>query len=187
MKWGSITVPTMNGPVHIAITRSIRKEHVVEFERLLGEFSRESMSDPGARGVLLLHPPPGSNSTEFGILRTFASAAERDAFYRSERYQQWLKMIAPLVEGEAQWRELSGLEAWFRNPYEAPPRWKMALVTWLAVWPVSVFVHALLDPLFPSAWPKVAVAAFVAAGIVLILTWVAMPLLVRMARPWLRR
>ena len=28
-----------------------------------------------------MHPPPGSGSTEYGILRSFASAAERDAFY----------------------------------------------------------------------------------------------------------
>jgi antibiotic biosynthesis monooxygenase (ABM) superfamily enzyme len=62
----------------------------------------------------------------------------------------------------------------------------MALLTWLAVWPVSLIVPAALLPLLGARLPDFLFAGCVAAGIVVILTWGAMPLLVRLARPWLQ-
>jgi len=82
---------------------------------------------------------------------------------------------------------LSGLEAWFRGGGEPlPPRWKMALLTWPAVWFVSMLVRAVVAPAIGPNLPQVLESGVVTAGVVAILTWVAMPLVVRMARPWLR-
>ena len=64
----------MEETIHIAVTRQVRKEHAPEFERLLADFAGQSLHVPGSRGVHLLFPPPGSDSTEYGILRSFASA-----------------------------------------------------------------------------------------------------------------
>jgi antibiotic biosynthesis monooxygenase (ABM) superfamily enzyme len=47
-------------------------------------------------------------------------------------------------------------------------------------------VPALLNPLIGQQVPGVIFAGTVAAGIVLVLTWVAMPVLVRLASNWLR-
>ena len=176
----------MDESIHIAITRRVRKSRVAEFERVLAEFASRSLAEPGARGVHCLYPPPGSDSTEYGIMRSFASAADRDKFYQTPLYREWLAQIEPLVEGEPTYRQLDGLEAWFRNPHgPMPPRWKMALLTWIAVWPVSIFVPAILVPVLGPNFPQVLAAGLIAAGIVIVLTWVAMPLLVKIAHPWL--
>jgi antibiotic biosynthesis monooxygenase (ABM) superfamily enzyme len=176
----------MDEPIHIAITLSVRKPHVAEFERALGDFASRSFAEPGARGVQCLYPPPRSASTEYGILRSFASAADRDAFYRSALFKDWLARIEPMVEGQSTRRQLYGLEAWFRDLKEPmPPRWKMALLTWIAVWLASMFMRAVLAPALGPNVPQVLEAALVAAGVVIILTWVAMPLLVKTAHPWL--
>ncbi len=176
----------MGEPIHIAITRRVRKSHVAQFEHALAEFARRSLAEPGARGVHCLHPPPGSDSTEYGIMRSFASTADRDAFYQTPLYQEWLARIEPMVEGEATYRQLDGLEAWFRNPHGLmPPRWKMASLTWIAVWPVSMLVPTILMPLLGQNFPQIFTAGLIAAGIVVVLTWVAMPLLVKAAHPWL--
>ena len=60
---------------------------------------------------------------------------------------------------------MEGLGAWFRNPH-APmaPRWKMALLTWNAVWPVSILVPAMLMPLLGPNSPQVLTAGLIAAG-----------------------
>lgn len=175
----------MGGPVHIAITRRARKERVGEFEAALTEFARRSLHEPGTRGVFLLHPTD-STSTEYGIFRSFASAADREAFYKSDLYADWEKRVAPLVEGQPVCRELTGLEAWFRNPGETmPPRWKMAVLTWIAVWPVSMVVPAIVLPLLSPKFNSILAAGLIAAGIVTILTWIAMPLLTKLAHPWL--
>ncbi len=177
----------MSEDIHIAITRRVRSGHLAAFERLLADFSSRSLAEPGARGMHFLHPPPGSDSAEYGILHSFSSEAERDAFYRSPLYRQWLKDIAPLTEGKAIHRELSGLEAWFRHPGEPiPPRWKMAVLTWLAVWPVSMIVPAAVLPIVSPFLHPILASGTIAAGIVSVLTWMAMPLLVKMAHPWLQ-
>jgi antibiotic biosynthesis monooxygenase (ABM) superfamily enzyme len=136
--------------------------------------------------VQCLYPPPGSASSEYGILRSFANAADRDAFYGSACFKDWLARIAPMVESESTRRQLYGLEAWFRDPKEPmPPRWKMALLTWIAAWPASLLTQAVLALALGRNIPQVLEAALVAVGLVVILTWVAMPVLVRMAHPWL--
>jgi uncharacterized protein len=177
----------MDEPIHIAIMLRVRKPHVAEFERALADFARRSMAAPGARGVQCLYPAPGSASTDYGIMRSFAGAGERDAFYGSPLFKDWLAEIEPMVEGKSTQRELSGLEAWFRDGGEPlPPRWKMALLTWPAVWLVSMLVRAIVAPTLGPVLPQVLESGVVTAGVVVILTWVAMPFLVKAARPWLR-
>lgn len=54
----------------------------------------------------------------------------------------------------------------------------------LGVWPVSMLVPWLLNP-FIGRLSLALQALFIAAGIVILLTWVGMPVLVRILRPWL--
>jgi uncharacterized protein len=175
-----------NQPIHVAITRRIKPGCEAEFQEALREFFTTSFGQAGVRGASMLVPPPGSTSSEYGILRTFANERERDVFYASPLFQSWKERVRPLTEGEAVQRQLQGLEAWFRHPeLPNPPQWKMALLTFIAVWPVSMAVPALLTPWIGTAVSPVIFAGAVAAGIVVILTWIAMPILVRQAREWL--
>jgi uncharacterized protein len=177
----------MDEPIHIAITLRVRKTHVAEFERALADYASRSLAEPGARGMHCLYPPPGSASTEYGIMRSFASHADRDAFYRTSLFKDWLARVEPMVEGESTRRQLHGLEAWFRDSNEPmPARWKMALLTWIAVWPVSMLMRAILAPVLGPKVPQVLEAGLVAASVVATLTWVAMPIVVKIAHPWLR-
>lgn len=177
----------MNQPVHIAITRRIKPGREAEFQAALREFFQTSFANTGVYGAGMLVPAPGSDSSEFGILRTFANERERDAFYASSEFKAFDARVRPLTDGEPERHQLTGLEAWFRGPAVAqPPIWKMALLTFIAVWPVSMAVPAALTPLIGQKVPSVIFAGAVAAGIVLVLTWIAMPLLVRLVRPWLQ-
>lgn len=177
----------MNGPIHIAITRRVKPGCEGEFTEALHEFIRASFSYHGVLGAGMVVPAPGSGILEYGILRTFRSEQERDEFYGSSVFRAWEERVRPLVEGEARYRKLHGLEAWFHSPNQPnPPEWKMAFLTFVAVWPVSMAVPALLNPLIGRKVPYFIFAGAVAAGIVLVLTWVAMPVLVKLARHWLR-
>ena len=66
-----------------------------------------------------------------------------------------------------------------------PPRWKMAVLSWMAVWPVSMLMRAILKPVLGPNFPQILAAGLIAAGIVVILYWVVMPLLVKVAHNWL--
>jgi uncharacterized protein len=71
------------------------------------------------------------------------------------------------------------------NKENAPPRWKMALLTWIAVWPTSIFVSQILKPALLRNVPYLLAAGLSAAMMVAILFWIAMPLLTRFTRRWL--
>lgn len=172
--------------VHVLATRRVRPGCEAEFQQALREFFHESYGHSGVIGASMIVPPPGSGSAEFGILRTFTSEQARDEFFDSPLFKAWEERTAPLTEEGWTYRTLSGMEAWFRSPQGPPARWKMALLTWLAVWPVTIGVRAVLLPLLGTAVPSVLFAGVAAAGVVAVLTWVAMPLLVKVARPWLR-
>lgn len=186
MRAANTSSETPEAPIHIVITRRVRPGREVEFQQALREFFQTSFGHAGVLGASMLVPPPGSGSCEFGILRSFASEQERDAFYESPLFRAWEEKVTPLVVDDWSYRHLHGMEAWFRSPQGPPARWKMALLTWVAVWPVSLIVRALLFPVLGSALPAMLFAGVVAAGIVLVLTWGAMPVLARITRRWLQ-
>lgn len=173
------------GPIHVAITRRIKPGREKEFQSALKEFFARTLIQSGVQGASMLVPPPGSSSMEYGIIRSFANAAERDAFYTSPLYLEWKTRIAPISEGEPQTRQLHGLEAFFRQGEPSPPpRWKMAVATYLGVVPVIMTLALTLGPLIRS-WNFVLNNLVFNACVVALLTWVVMPLITRALRGWL--
>jgi antibiotic biosynthesis monooxygenase (ABM) superfamily enzyme len=171
-------------PIHIAITRRVRPGHEAEFQQALREFLQTSFAHGGVQGASMLTPPPGSDTREYGILRTFANEAERDAFYESPMFKEWEARARTLTEGEPVHRQLHGLEAWFRSPHTPPPRWKMAVATFLGVYPTSLFL-ALTVGKAVHTWPLPARSVAIAGCMVALLTWVVMPFVTRLLHGWL--
>jgi len=168
-------------PVHVAITRLVRPGKDAEFERAMYAFIERSIGVHGVTGVHLLRPAPGADSREYGILRSFESREARDDFYASKLFADWEEEVAPLVESGCGKRELHGLEAFFRRGAAgAPPRWKMALLTWMGVFPSVVIWSAVLRPPLREL-PSVATTAVITGFVVLTLAWGVMPMLTRVA------
>lgn len=179
--------PTAPEAVHVAILRKVRPGREQEFEHRVHEFFHQAERQPGVQGAYLIRPFAHAPSQEYGILRSFASTEDRDRFYGSDLYRRWDEAVAPLVEGPPRRQALHGMEAFFRQQGSSPPppRWKMAVVTWLGVTPaVYVFsngIPALVD--LPRLLNLFVVNAFVVAS----LTWAIMPLLTRVFAGWLHR
>jgi antibiotic biosynthesis monooxygenase (ABM) superfamily enzyme len=170
---------------HVAITRIVRSGQEAQFERALRDFISRSLSAPGVTGALMIGPVQGATRQEYGILRSFATEAASCDFYTSDLYRDWEEEIATLVEGPPTMRRLHGLEAFFRNERGAPPpKWKMALLTWLGVVPTVLLWSSLLTgPL--QALPVLLRAAIINACVVITLAWIAMPLITRAFSKWL--
>ena len=172
-------------PIHVAITRRIKPGSEAEFQKALTEFFKTSFAHTGVRGAGMLVPPPGSHSNEYGIIRTFASDEERKSFYASPDFLAWKEKVSSLTEGEPAYKELHGLEAFFRDQTAPnPPRWKMAVATYLGVVPVTIFTSQTVGQLLKGQ--NYFVANLVAnACVVALLAWVMMPLVTRILKRWL--
>jgi uncharacterized protein len=179
---------TPRKPVAILALRTVKPGFEERFEAELHDFISQSLQTEGQLGVSVIRPVRETGSREYGILRRFRDSPSRHRFYESPLFRQWEIKVAALTEGEAKHQRLSGLETWFILPGQRalipPSPWKMALVTVLGVWPVSILVPWLLNPLI-SGMPLAVQALLVAVGIVILLTWVVMPVLVRILKRWL--
>lgn len=171
--------------IHCAITRVVRDGKEAEFEDAIKRFVARSLDHHGTTGAHLLRPTDASRPREYGILRSFRSERDMQAFYSSDLFAQWQTEVAELVEGDPVHRQLHGLEAFFSGQATQPPRWKMAFVTWLGVFPVVLLWSSTLPPLLPW-WHPIATTALVTAVAVITLTWLVMPVLTRSFSGWLQ-
>jgi uncharacterized protein len=175
--------------VTVCITRSVRPGCEADFERALHEFVRRSLNLPGQLGVHVMRPAPGSGSRDYGIVRKFRDHAALDDFRASPEYLEWNQLAVELTEGAGRVEELTGLESWFTLPGAALrplPKWKMALVTLLGVFPTSLLLGATAGR-WTAGWPMPARTLVIAACMVALLTWVVMPLLTRLLHSWLHK
>lgn len=172
-------------PVSVAILRKVLSGREQEFESRLQEFFVQAAREPGVCEAQLIRPFAGSESRQYGILRSFRSAEDMHRFYESDVYHRWLAAVRPLVEGDGQRRPIHGLEAFFRDAPPPPPRWKMAVVTWLAVNPAVLVSSRLVAAVFGKL-PSLAELLLVNVLVVALLTWLLMPVFTRVAGPWLR-
>lgn len=177
-----------SGPVTLPVTtvvhRRIRAGLEREFETWLGGVIRAASLLPGHEGAVVLRPAP----REVMLVFRYATQRHLEAWFASPERADWLARGAELTDGAPVVQSQSGLETWFTLPGEPapppPPRWKMALLTWMALSPVILVVSAVADPLI-GGWPEV-LRVLAGAGLsVLMMTWMVMPLVTRAAWRWL--
>jgi uncharacterized protein len=70
------------------------------------------------------------------------------------------------------------------TPPGAPPRYKLALVTWAGAYGMITLIIWLLGPAI-AGWPLVLRTLVISVLMVTALTWVVLPALTRLFRPWL--
>ena len=128
-----------------------------------------------------------NGSGSYIILLRFSSAAALDGWTQSADYQQFLKDADDVSTAGERAQVRSGLDTWFTlpdmpAPVKPPPRWKMAVVTWLALFPMVIALSYLFAPV---GLPFLIEAAASTMIPVVMLTWVLMPWLTRALYRWL--
>lgn len=171
-------------PLTVVATWKVKPGKEAAFEELQRAFTNESAKFPGYLGVSVMRNPTPSG--EYVVIYKFDSQDHLDAWQESSVRQELLRKAEPLRADVVRYQIGNGLEFWFTSPTSSapPPRWKMAIITALGVWPVSMLVPSALKPFLASV-PQFLQALLIAVGIVIILTWVVMPVLVKIFRAWL--
>jgi antibiotic biosynthesis monooxygenase (ABM) superfamily enzyme len=156
------------------------------FTEWLHGISKASSHWAGHLGVTTLRPPSGKG-TYYSVLR-FDTDAHLKTWLDSEERHIWIEQLRGIAEVHT--TKATGLETWFDIPGQSvvpPPRWKMVLVTFVAVYPLSLLLGAFISPhlihwnlflralLFPIVAPT-------------LLTYVLLPFLTqRVFKRWLYR
>jgi len=124
-------------------------------------------------------------SGDFLILFRFDGADSLSRWQESGEVRALLAESGTIALSGGPAARMTGLETWFQLPGLAaplpPPRWKMALVTFLALVPQILALRALI----PTSLPVLVQVAVGTAIPVTFLTWVVMPWLAVALRGWL--
>lgn len=162
-----------------------------EWERRAQETTRAAAGFPGHLGTTVLRPPADSGGS-YQIIVRFRTVADLERWRSSPERAHWVAQLQALEAGPRTDVTLSGLEAWFQPPAgaataaAAPPRWKMAVIVWIAVYLTVLPLLAALRPGLAGLHPLLASAIGTTASVGL-MTWVVLPLLSRLFQRWLYR
>ena len=171
----------------VIVRRRVRRGAEQAFEAAMQEFIGFALAFPGNQGINVLRPDAGQPSV-YTVVDRFADPAARQAFKMTPEYAAWMKRLGELTDGDPQIQEIGGLGGWFTPPglprEMVPGRLKMACVTFLGVYPLTSVLPPLFESVMPALHPLVR-NVFVTASVVAALTWLVMPALTRLFRPWL--
>lgn len=160
---------------------------VAQFEGLLHDMFTAARGFEGHLGVDVLRPEGGGI---YQVIFRYRGHAEHQAWVDSEQRHRLVARIDELLgSSDAEVRSVDGWEGWFVAPGYAPPtpprRWKMAVITLGAVYPIVLGLLTALRPL-TGGWP-LPVGMLLTMGLAIpLMTWVVMPALTTRLGPWLR-
>ena len=174
----------------LLVSRRAKSGHEAEFEWLMAEFITSASAFPGCLGAQLVHPGDEATveDTLYHALMAFDNDTSLETWQQSAERAAGLASIAPYIEGTAVVRGISGLAHWFQpqngSKNGQPPRWKVAVVTWLGIFPTVYLLFLLLGNVL-APWSLLARIFLLTVLVVVIMTWGIAPQLTRWLRPWL--
>ena len=173
------------------ISRNIMPNHEKDYDDWLERFMRSERQFPGYLGTTIIAPEGNTSSASSSvryIINRFKDQASLDAWENSEEAIKLLEEVNDYTTRH--YERATGLETWFSLPrlkYEfappPPPRWKMAIVSFIGAYCISSVAQHILN-LYPGQMPLL-INLLMTVILVLGLTYFAMPLLSRLFRRWL--
>jgi uncharacterized protein len=179
--------PTADTPVTVLYSRRVKPGREGDFEAWAHGIVAASRQFPGHLGASVLDDP---DTREYHILFSFTDRRSLRAWLDSEERRRWLARVEELLEADQGLQQLTGLETWFRLPggnvptMKPPPRWRMWLVSIVAVYPLVLAFQALLVPRM-TGLPLALKALSYPLVLLTLMTFVVMPVVTRLLRRWL--
>jgi antibiotic biosynthesis monooxygenase (ABM) superfamily enzyme len=179
--------PGDDPPATAVISRRVKRGREQEFDEWASGLQTARKKSPGYLGSEVLCPSD-SKDNEYKIIVQFDHASNLHAWENSEEHQRWLRKSRPLLQEKEKFQFLTGLETWFTLPSKPgeppPPRYKMALATWLGIFPVVTVIFILLGP-WLDLLPLVLHTLILTAMVATLMTYVIMPHMTRLLAFWL--
>jgi uncharacterized protein len=159
------------------------------YEKWLAEIRQACAKFDGYLSTDVIRPL-GKEHTYVVIIR-FDGFEKLARWMESDQRRAFLQQMEPFLTKGDRYQIRTGLEFWFTPPAGKPAiPWKQFLVTWSAIFPLSLLVTWLLGPLFDHM--SFSGAALVArlvntALIVVLMVYVVMPRYTKLVSKWLFR
>lgn len=173
--------------VTVVISRRVKPGCESNFEAFLAGVTAACAQFPGYLGSNIFRPASGDDP-EYRVIFKFDRLGNLRRWETSEERQKWFTQVEALTECPPNIQVLTGLETWFTLPGKVaivpPPRYKMALVTWLAVFPLITLISTVLQPQL-GQFPIVLRVMVITSIVVPTMTYLLMPQMTKILAWWL--
>ena len=173
--------------VTTTVTRRVKPGHEAFYEQFLEGIIAAASRFPGHLGVEVFRPQSAA-AGEYRTVYRFDTAEHLREWLDSDEHAAWLERAEPHVAGPMRTSFVTGLETWFTLPDRPgtapPPPYKMALLTWITIFPLITAIVAVTGPLLEEL-PLVLRLGITTALAVPLMTWIVMPRVTRLLRGWL--
>lgn len=173
-------------PVTVVVRRRVKAGCEVAYEAWLVNLLAQARALPGYLGTTIHRPATGDR--EYVSVFRFDSIDSLRAFEESDLRRRALAEVIDLVEADAAWRELTGLEAWFAPPpgtvVPQPSRFRMALVMIAVVYLLVLSIGQGVALVLSTA-PMLVRLLLTIVIEVFLMTYVIMPRLTRWLAKWI--
>lgn len=182
----AVGIPTPDSSITVLVHRTVPLDEERDFQDALKALLQDFDRFPGTLGSQVFRREQGAN-VEFSIVQRFARESDHEAWLQSPGFARWRHEVAPREPVPGHVRRYSGMAALFvtaRAP-AAPPRWKMAILLLLAVFPMSL----AMSHWFAPALAKLSLAAgalITSIFMVVAMTYVLVPILTKLLERWLQ-
>ncbi|MDX1755084.1 MAG: antibiotic biosynthesis monooxygenase [Marinobacter sp.] len=175
----------------IMIRHAVRPQYRERYETWLRQIIAAAAEFSGHQGVHIVRPTEGHDTFEIAV--RFSSKEEAEAWLASDIRKELLSDIRSALASDEQVEIKSGIDFWFTPPTSKarqPTRWKQWLITTAVIWPLTMIVPPVFQPVFDRV-PELALwgvrHGLVAATIVALVVYLIMPRVVRLVAGWLFR
>lgn len=175
-------------PVTAVFVRDVKPDRMSDFEEWAEGIIQAVRRFDGYLGADVIRPGDHSHP-EYVIVLRFDEYEQLRTWMGSKVREEWLKKSEELTIGETYIQEAHGFEPWFTLPdhsaSSAPPaRYKMALITILAIYPPLLVVSTILSSVL-QGWPRALLILLSVLILVPAMTYYIMPWMTRLFRSWL--
>jgi antibiotic biosynthesis monooxygenase (ABM) superfamily enzyme len=183
----------MTDPSHgatVVITHHIRQGMHAQYEAWLKDVAASSQAAEGIIDWQVVRPVKGI-TTAYTVILRFASEQRLRAWMESPQRAGHIERVKPFLAADDEFFVRSGLDFWFTPEgakAKVPVRWKQFLLTWSAIFPLSLAASQLALPLlhrlgFP---PQRVLDGLLGSGMVVaLMVYLVMPRYTRLAQRWL--
>jgi antibiotic biosynthesis monooxygenase (ABM) superfamily enzyme len=178
----------MGDAITLLLEHRVRPGAQDGYEAWVNDISAVARRFRGYQGVNIVRPQ--STHTSYTILVRFDSHDNLIAWIDSDTRKELLKRVEPFLLESGGPEIHTGLEYWF-TPSSArsihAKQYKQFLITLSAIYPLTLGVPWLLQPLFSGSGPQGSLleGLATAALIVFLMVYVIMPRYTRVAAKWL--
>ncbi len=181
------THPEPSTPLTVVVSRRVKKGQENEFEQLSSQMTERASGFTGYLGATMFRPS-APDDPEYRIVFKFRDRDTLAAWEASQERAELLEQIENLLVQPSEREVTSGIVTWFtlpgQNPVTPPPKWKMTLVSWLALYPAVTLVFVLFGDLLAQI-PLLLRTMAVTIVVMLLMSYVLMPRMTRWFAFWL--